>query len=229
MVGDRSQPAQPLPAHGRRHPRVVEDGLDRVEGQPAARAVRAHLASCSRPATTTPSARAELIERRVETRRTAAAGGAAQARASTTRRSSELLRHDAAPLLHLRTRPTQIARHARVAMRYRARASCSRTAVARHARRASRELIVCTRDVHGLFSNVAGVISGAPHQHPRRARLHHAQRAGARDLPPGDAGRRRRRARARCGGSSRPRSSACCAARSSVGELLKRRGRPLGT
>jgi [protein-PII] uridylyltransferase len=53
--------------------------------------------------------------------------------------------------------PTQIVRHAQVAMNYR-HEDLFATAV-RTFRGGVTELILCTRDVHGLFSNVAGVIS----------------------------------------------------------------------
>jgi [protein-PII] uridylyltransferase len=98
---------------------------------------------------------AELIERRVETRRQAAS-----AELSKQGFDAEAVQRwlDSLPRRYFTAHsPSQIVRHALVAMRY-DRAETLATAV-RSFRGGFTELILCTRDVHGLFSNVAGVIS----------------------------------------------------------------------
>jgi len=102
-----------------------------------------------------PQRAALLIERRVETRRHAAA---AELRKQGADAAQVQEWFDSLPRRYFTAHsPSQIVRHAQVAMRY-DRAQPLATAV-RSFRGDFTELILCTRDVHGLFSNVAGVIS----------------------------------------------------------------------
>lgn len=102
-----------------------------------------------------PQRAALLIERRVETRRRAAA---ADLRAKGADAAWVHEWFDSMPRRYfIAHSPSQIVRHAQVAMRY-DRAQPLATAV-RSFRGDFTELILLTRDVHGLFSSVAGVIS----------------------------------------------------------------------
>jgi UTP:GlnB (protein PII) uridylyltransferase len=120
----------------------------------------------------------ELFERRVETRAHAATEELRE-RASRTRRSSEFF--DLIPQRYFISHtPTQIARHARVAMEHRPE-SCSRTASRRCA--ASSPSSSCTRATCTAVLERGGRADGAPHEHPRAQRLHDARRDGARGVP----------------------------------------------
>lgn len=102
-----------------------------------------------------PQRAADLIERRVETRRQAAAAELAKQKVDAQRVQDWF---DSLPRRYFTAHsPSQIVRHAQVAMNY-DRAQPLATAV-RSFRGDFTELILCTRDVHALFSNVAGVIS----------------------------------------------------------------------
>ncbi|HVN40532.1 MAG TPA: [protein-PII] uridylyltransferase [Myxococcota bacterium] len=98
---------------------------------------------------------ADLIERRVETRQQAAAAELAKQGADAEQVQAWF---ESLPRRYFTAHsPSQIVRHAQVGMHY-DRAQTLVTAV-RSFRGDFTELILCTRDVHGLFSNVAGVIS----------------------------------------------------------------------
>jgi [protein-PII] uridylyltransferase len=102
-----------------------------------------------------PQRAADLIERRVETRRHAAA---AELRKQGVDEALVEDWFDSLPRRYFTAHsPSQIVRHARVALSYDP-ASLLATAV-RSFRGDFTEFILCTADVHGLFSNVAGVIS----------------------------------------------------------------------
>ena len=111
------EPPQPLPADLRRHPRLLEGRLDRVEGAAAARALRAHR-RVPRDRRGRPAARARAdrgARRGAPARRRATELQSARRR---TRQDRGLLRRHAAALLRGRTRPRQIARHALVVMAF---------------------------------------------------------------------------------------------------------------
>jgi [protein-PII] uridylyltransferase len=102
-----------------------------------------------------PQRAADLTLRRVETRRQAAA---AELRKQGVDDGAIEEYFDSLPRRYFTGHsPSQIVRHARVAMSYEPEQMLA-TAV-RSFRGDFTEFILCTRDVHGLFSNVAGVIS----------------------------------------------------------------------
>jgi [protein-PII] uridylyltransferase len=97
----------------------------------------------------------ELIESRVETRRTAAAAELKELGVDATRVQGYF---DMMPRRYfIAHAPRQIARHAEVVLSFEADAVMA-TAV-REMRGNFSELILCTEDVHGLYSQVAGVLS----------------------------------------------------------------------
>jgi [protein-PII] uridylyltransferase len=99
----------------------------------------------------------ELIEKRVEARRE----GAANELSELGLAADEVEAYFA--LLPRRYfvahTPRQIARHAQVVLRHRAEEAC--TTGFREMRGEFTEFIVCARDVHGLYSNVAGSLTAA--------------------------------------------------------------------
>jgi [protein-PII] uridylyltransferase len=97
----------------------------------------------------------EAIERRVETRREAAA--AELRREGVSDEQIERYFEDMPRRYFTAHSPSQIARHARVVLDFEAKDLLA-TAV-RSFRGGFSELILCTPDVHGLFSNVAGVLT----------------------------------------------------------------------
>ena len=97
----------------------------------------------------------ELIERRVETRRAAAAVELAKQGVdeATVEQYFEMM-----PRRYFTAHaPSQIARHAQVVLAYNPEEMISTSW--RQAREDFVEFILCTRDVHGLYSNVAGVLT----------------------------------------------------------------------
>ena len=113
-------------------------------------------ASSSRRATTTRSARRADRAARRDAARGRGRGAARRGRRRGAR-SSEYF--DMMPQRYFISHtPTQIARHARVVIELPAPTSSSRTAV-REMRGDFTEFILYTRDVHGLYSNVAGVLT----------------------------------------------------------------------
>jgi [protein-PII] uridylyltransferase len=101
-----------------------------------------------------PERAAEQVSKRVEQRREAAV---AELRKQGLDAGSVQEYLDTLPRRYFTAHsPSQIVRHAQVAMAYRPE-DLLRTSV--RSFRGVTELILCTRDVHGLFSNVAGVIS----------------------------------------------------------------------
>ncbi len=97
----------------------------------------------------------ELIERRVETRRTAAAAELSKQGVddATIQQYFEMM-----PRRYFTAHgPQQIARHARVVLAYDPQQRMS-TAV-RETRGGFSEFILCAQDVHGLYSNVSGVLT----------------------------------------------------------------------
>jgi [protein-PII] uridylyltransferase len=102
-----------------------------------------------------PQRAADLVERRVEIRRQAATAELAKQKVDAAAVQAWF---DTLPRRYFTAHsPSQIVRHALVAMNYDRKQTLA-TAV-RSFRGDFTELILCTRDVHGLFSNVAGVIS----------------------------------------------------------------------
>jgi [protein-PII] uridylyltransferase len=103
--------------------------------------------------------------------------------------------------------PRQIARHARVVVRY---GEGRKLATAhRNTEDGFSEFILCTRDVHGLYSQVAGVMTACglnilgSHVYTTR------RGPRARDLRDADASRGRERAGDALAGGSNPSSSSC--------------------
>jgi [protein-PII] uridylyltransferase len=97
----------------------------------------------------------ELIERRVEARRSAAAAELAKQGVDETTVAQYF---DMWPRRYFMAHsPSQIARHARVVLDF--EPDLVMTTAFREMRGGFAEFILCTRDVHGLYSNVAGVLT----------------------------------------------------------------------
>ncbi len=128
----------------------------------------------------------ELFERRVETRRSAAAE---ELRGEGVAEEAVSEYFDLIPQRYFISHtPTQIARHARVAMQY--RPDRLFTHGIKDMRGEFTEFIVYTRDVHGLYSNVAGVLT-AHHMNILGAHVYTTRNGMALEVyrvatPPGD-------------------------------------------
>jgi [protein-PII] uridylyltransferase len=166
----------------------------------------------------------ELFERRVATRRQAATEelrgeGIAEAAISEY--------FDLIPQRYfLSHTPTQIARHARVAMEHEPGRLFAHGI--RDMRGEFTEFILYTRDVHGLYSNVAGVLT-AHHMNILGAHVYTTRDGMALEVyrvatPPGDEG-----ARGLVWSDFLESLGRVLRGEISVAELLRRRGRPIGS
>ncbi len=166
----------------------------------------------------------ELFERRVETRRTAAAE---ELRGEGVSEAAIGEYFDLIPQRYFISHtPTQIARHARVAMEY--RQGRLFTHGIREMRGDFTEFIVYTRDVHGLYSNVSGVLS-AHHMNILGAHVYTMRDGMALEIyrvttPAGDEA-----AREMVWQDFLKSLERVIGGEIGVAELLTRRGRPLGS
>ncbi len=165
----------------------------------------------------------ELIERRVETRRLAAAEELRRQGASDLAIESYF---EAMPRRYFTAHtPTQIARHALVAMAHEPDRTFSHGI--KEMRGGFTEFIVYTKDVHGLFSNVAGVLT-AHHMNILGAHVYTSRAGLALEVyrvatPGGDERARDVVWRDFLGSLERVLSG-----KDGVEELVRRRGRPVG-
>ena len=215
--------ARSLPAHLRRHPRLLEAGLDRLEGPAAARALRADL-GVPRDGRRRPAARAlELIER---ARRDAAPGGR---RPSCNRSASPSPRCATTSTrcrgaTSSRTRRAQIARHALVVIALRPQEPRDVDGGARDPRRLHR--------VHPLHARRARAVRERGRACSRRTASTSWAPTSTRRAPAWrsrSTGSPRRRAATRsgacCGASCERALTRVLSGEQRVADLLRRRGR----
>jgi [protein-PII] uridylyltransferase len=165
----------------------------------------------------------ELFERRVETRRQAAAEELSREGVEDAAISEYF---DLIPQRYFISHtPTQIARHARVAMEHRPERLF--THGIKEMRGEFTEFILYTRDVHGLYSNVAGVLT-AHHMNILGAHVYTTRDGMALEVyrvatPPGD-----EQAREATWNDFLKSLERVLRGEAVVAELLRRRGRPVG-
>jgi [protein-PII] uridylyltransferase len=165
----------------------------------------------------------ELVERRVETRRGAATE---ELRRQGVPEAAIADYFETMPRRYLTAHsPSQIARHARVVFDF-GPDQVVATAV-RERRGGFSELILCARDVHGLYSNVAGVLT-AHHMNILGAHVYTSSSGLALEIyrvatPPGGEGER-----AIAWKEFQTSLERVLRGEISVDELLRRRGRPVG-
>ena len=171
-----------------------------------------------------PNAAMELVEKRVTTRRESATAELRKQKVPDERIEQYF---DSMPRRYFTAHsPSQIARHARVVLDYETEQLIG-TAV-RSFRGGFSEFILCARDVHGLFSNVAGVLTAlhinilGAHVYTMRSGL--ALEVYRLTTPDGE-----KREQKLAWEELRRVLEEVVRGESTVDELLKRRGRPLGS